>query len=235
MKTRLSVALTLLATVACGGGNGVTGPRVTPDNVVEVTLEQAAETLPEIAALVTERTAPLAAALEAVPECPERQESPFEMRFGGPADPTDARAWDNYGALIGSCRAGSTNLDFTARRVESIRTVYETEYVETTLARIRERVTPERLERNAVSLERLAEANFPARWSQLHYIAYQRVYGFRRAGMLDPGTWPDVDQARVERTLDTMAEQIDNRVFDMRDAGNDATDLYERMVAGEHR
>ena len=47
MKTRLSVALTLLATVACGGGNGVTGPRVTPDNVVEVTLEQAAETLPE--------------------------------------------------------------------------------------------------------------------------------------------------------------------------------------------
>ena len=235
MQTRLSVVLTVLATVACDGGNGVTGPRVTPDNVVEVTTEQAAEALAEIATLVTERTAPLVTALEAIPECLERQESPFEMRFGRAVDPTDARAWDNYGALIGSCQAGSTKLGFTARQLESIRTVYETEYVETTLARIRERVTPERLERNAVSLEMLAEANFPARWAQLHYIAYQRAYGFRRAGMLDPGTWPDVDQARVERTLDSMAQDIDNGVFDMRDAVNDATDLYERMVRGEHR
>lgn len=113
--------------------------------------------------------------------------------------------------------------------------MYEAEYVETTLARVRERVTPERLERNAISLERLAKASFPARWAQLHYIAYQRAYGFRGAGMLDPGTWPDADQARVERTLDNMAEDIDNRVFDMRDAVNDAADLYERMVRGEHR
>ena len=234
MQKRLSVALTVLATVACGGGNGVTGPRVTPDNVVEVTTEQAAEALAEIATLVTERTAPLVTALEAIPEC-SQQESPFEMRFGRAVDPTDARAWDNYAALIASCRAGSTKLVYTARQVESIRTVYETEYVETTLARISERVTPERLERNAVGLERLAEANFPARWAQLHYIAYQRAYGFRRAGMLDPGTWPDVDQARVERTLDNMTQNVDNGLFDMRDAINDATDLYERMVRGEHR
>ncbi|MCY3819231.1 MAG: hypothetical protein OXH52_07700 [Gammaproteobacteria bacterium] len=48
------------------------------------------------------------------------------------------------------------------------------------------------------------------------------------------GLRTDVDQAR-ELTLDNMAQDIDNGLFDVRNAVNDATDLHERMVRDEHR
>ena len=224
-----------IVTIACDGGNGVTGTRITPENLVEVTTEQGAEALRELATLVAERTTPVVTALAEVPECPERQEAPFEMRLGRPVDPTDAQAWRNYTGLIGSCQGSKTRLNFIARQVDSIRTVYETEYIETTLARIRERVTPERLERNAVDIETLTDAELSARWAQLHYVAYQRAYGFRIAGMLDPGTWPDVDHERVEATLNNLEEGVENETFDVRDAIDDATDLYKRMERGDHR
>jgi len=230
------VALTVLAAVACG--------RVTAENVVEVTLEQAARELSDLGVLVNGRTAPLVAALEELPGCPEQQEPVFEMSgfgLGGgrPADPVDARAWDNYIRLLRSCRSQRDRLISsylsTASRVETLRRVYGSEYLETTFVYMRERITSERLERNDVSLERLAAADLQARWEQLHYVAYERSYGFRSVGMLDYGTWPDIDEEQVEHLLDVYAEEIDDRVFDIRDLSDDAMALYERMARGEHR
>ena len=230
MKTKLTGALTALlaSTMGCGG--------VTPDNLVEVTLEQAAETFPAIRSLVTERTAEIESALEDIPACPERQEAPFETGFlGVPADLGNARAWDTYTGMLASCRNAESNLVRAERRIEGIRKVYDEEGVEATINRIRERVTPERLDRNNLNLETLSQADFPTRWRQLHYIAYQRAYGFRPAGMLDSGTWPNVDVESAERVLNRIADEVNDRVFDLNDAITDSNALYERMERGDHR
>ena len=228
MKTKLTGALAALLASAMGCGG------ITPDNVVEVTLEQAAETFPAIRSLVTERTAEIESALEDIPTCPEQQEQPFELgseSFGIP----DARAWEAYRGMLRTCRYRESNLSMPRGQIETIRKVYEEEGVETTATRIRERVTPERLDRNNVNLERLSQADLPTRWRELHYIAFQRSYGFRRAGMLDVGTWPDVDVERAERLLDLIAGQVDDTLFDIQDAITDSNELYERMVRGDHR
>ena len=233
-------ALTVLMSIGCGGRTGF-GPRLTADNVVEVTLEQAARVLSDLGAVVDERTASLVAAFEELPECPVQREQLFELGalgLGGrrPVDPVDDRAWRDYRSLLASCRSDRSHVSLWIEPgVGSIRRVYGADYVERSLAFMRERITVERLERNNVSLESLADADLQARWDVLHYVVYQRAYGIRGPGGLDPGSWPDLDERSVERRLDYLAEEFDNRVFDVRDFAADATALYERMVKGEHR
>ncbi len=236
IRSVVLVAVTVLATVACGSGNGLIGRRVTADNVVEVTLEQAARVLSDIgASLVNDRTASVAISVDEVPECPEEQEPVFERSvvfpsYGRvPEDPVDRRAWINYTGLLSRCRVAYRGLSSRASQVERLRAVYEPEYLDAVFARIRERVTPERLERRNVNLDRLAEADLETRWDQLIYVTYGRSL------YLGLDMWPDIDEGEVERILDIWLKEIDDRLFDVGDLGRDATALYERMARGAHR
>ena len=235
IRSVVLVALTVLATVACGSGNGLIGRRVTADNVVDVTLEQAARVLSDIGDLVNDRTASVAISVDEAPECPEEQEPVFEMSGWLPSharlpeDPVDRRAWMNYTDLLVSCGVAYRGLSSSASRLESLRAVYEPEYLDAVFARIRERVTPERLERRNVNLDRLAEADLETRWDQLIYVTYGRSL------YLGLDMWPDIDEGEVERLLDIWLKQVDDGVFDVGDLGRDATALYERMVRGAHR
>ena len=240
--TTATVSALIAAAAACGGNGLAPWGRIAAENVIEVTLDQAAEDLPEVQALVNELADTIEASFDDMRECPPEREALFEMSGYGimrtSGNAADDRAWERYISLLTSCSNytnGILSVSSTRRRIQTFRDVYRTERIENTISRMRELLTPARIQRTNTDLERLSQENLATRWNHLHYVAYQRSYGFRTAGGLDTGTWLSLDTERVTHVLNQIAKDASDRVFDIEDTATEAEELYERMQRGEHR